>query len=180
MAENILYSKGEPLKQRTFTVELTDSTMTDFFNKCYQDGTTPAEVLEGFINDLVCGSHTRGSDERMYAEQYYDRCCYGMFAEDTFCRFLLIDYRMDELREAQDRRQVAAADLACYEEHPEEDPEGKEAGFLREELREAEDEINEIYKDYAERTTDPEPMDKALQGVCDYLAGLETMKGGRQ
>lgn len=180
MAENILYSKGEPLKQRTFTVELTDSTMTDFFNKCYQDGTTPAEVLEGFINDLVCGSQTRGSDERMIAGQYYDRCCYGMFAVDTFCRFCLIDYRMDELREALERKQDAAADLAYYEDHKEEDPDGTEAAFLRDNLREAEDEINEIYRDYADQTADPEPMDKALQGVCDYLAELETMKGGRQ
>lgn len=180
MAENILYSKGEPLKQRTFTVELTDSTITDFFNKCYQDGTTPAEVLEGFINDLVCGSHTRGSDERMIAGQYYDRCCYGMFAADTFCRFCLIDYRMDELREALEQKQDAAADLAYYEDHKEEDPDGTEAAFLRDNLREAEDEINEIYRDYADHTADPEPMDKALQGVCDYLAELETMKGGRQ
>lgn len=177
MAENILYSKGEPLQERKITVELTEDTFKRFIEKCYQDGTTPAEVLEGFINDLVCGSHTRGSDERMYAEQYYDRCCYGMFAEDTFCRFLLIDYRMEDLREALDRKQDAAADLAYYAEHPEEDPDGKETSFLREDLQEAENEIKELYQDYTDHTEDPEPMDRALQGACDYLAAL---KGGEK
>ncbi len=77
--ENILYSKGEPLKKHRFTVELTDSTFEAFKRMLENDNTTPAEVLEGFINDLVCGSHTRGSDERMYAQQYYDRCGYGYF-----------------------------------------------------------------------------------------------------
>ena len=77
--ENILYSKGEPLKKRRFTVELTDSTFEAFKEMLERDNTTPSEVLEGFINDLVCGSHTRGSNERMYAQQYYDRCGYGYF-----------------------------------------------------------------------------------------------------
>lgn len=177
MAENILYSKGEPLQERRFTVELTEDTFQRFIEQCYRDGTTPAEVLEGFINDLVCGSQTRGSDERMIAQQYYDRCCYGMLAEDTFCRFCLIDYRMDELREALEQKQYAAEDLAYYEEHPEEDTNGKEDAFLREELREAEDAITEIYKYYTRHSKDPEPMDKALRGVCDYLAAL---KGGKE
>jgi len=47
-------------KKRAFTLELTDEDTADFIRKCYQDGTTPAEVLEGFINDLIAGSRTRG------------------------------------------------------------------------------------------------------------------------
>ena len=74
--ENLLYSKGEPLKKHRFTLKLTDSTYAAFKNLVKDDGTTAAEVLEGFINDLVCGPYTRGSDERMYAEEYYERCGY--------------------------------------------------------------------------------------------------------
>ena len=74
--ENILYSKGEPPKTRRFTVKLTDDTYKRFIEMVERDGTTSAEVLEGFINDLVCGSYTRGSDERMLAQEYYDRCGY--------------------------------------------------------------------------------------------------------
>lgn len=48
-----------------------------FEKKCTLDGTTPAEVLEGFIADLVLGVSSHGSDEEMLASQYYDRCGYG-------------------------------------------------------------------------------------------------------
>lgn len=65
------------LKKHRFTVELTEDTFQAFKDKLQADGTTPAEVLEGFINDLVDGTFTRGSDERMLAHQYYDRCGYG-------------------------------------------------------------------------------------------------------
>ena len=67
------------VKKRAFTLELTDADTAAFIEKCFRDGTTPAEVLEGFINDLVDGSYTRGSDERMLASDYYERCGYGFF-----------------------------------------------------------------------------------------------------
>lgn len=173
--ENILYSKGEPLEKRTFTVELTQDTFNRFIEKVYADGTTPSEVLEGFINDLVCGSHTRGSDERMYAEQYYDRCCYGDFDPLTFVRFLLIHYRMDELRDCMERKQDAADDLAYYAEHPDEDADGKDSALMREVIQEADDEIKELYQEYIETAdADAEPFDKAMHGVSVFL---EAMKG---
>ena len=79
--ENLLYSKGEPLKKHRFTLKLTDSTYEKFKILLKDDKTTVAEVLEGFINDLVCGSYTRGSDERMLAYQYYERCGYPYYDE---------------------------------------------------------------------------------------------------
>ena len=89
MKENLLYTNNEPLRQRNFAVELTDRDAAAFLEMCYRNGTDPAEVLAGFINDLVCGSHTRGSDERMYAQQYFERCCYDLCAPETFLRYLL-------------------------------------------------------------------------------------------
>ena len=66
-------------RRRNFRLELSDEDVRSFTDKCRDDGTTPEEVLEGFINDLIGGSQTRGSDERMLARQYYDRCGYGYF-----------------------------------------------------------------------------------------------------
>lgn len=178
MAENIMYSKGEPLQERTFTVELTEDTFTRFIEMVYRDGTTPAEVLEGFINDLVCGSHTRGSDERMYASQYYKRCMYGDFDPLTFCRFILRDYgSIDVIRDSLEKKQDAAADLAYYTEHLDEDPDGKEAAFMRSIIQEADEEIKELYQEYTDTAgTDAEPMDEALKGVSVFL---EALKGGK-
>lgn len=66
----------EELKKHRFTVELTDETFRAFKELLKNDNTTPSEVLEGFINDLVDGEYSRGSDERMLAQQYYSRCGY--------------------------------------------------------------------------------------------------------
>jgi hypothetical protein len=49
----------------------------EFVELCERDGVEPAEVLRGFIADLcelrTEDYNTGGSDERMLAEQYYDR-----------------------------------------------------------------------------------------------------------
>jgi hypothetical protein len=49
----------------------------EFIAMCKGDEVNPAEVLRGFIADLcelrTKEYHTGGSDERMLAEQYYDR-----------------------------------------------------------------------------------------------------------
>lgn len=52
----------------------------EFVALCQRDGVEPEVVLRGFIADLCelrTGSyHTNGSDERMLAEQYYERVGY--------------------------------------------------------------------------------------------------------
>lgn len=76
-------------------------------------GLTVSELLQGFIGDLIDGRHTHGSDERMYAEQWFERCGYKHFSEETLLRHLLEhDYDVDDF-------------LTSYEEHKlyKEDPE---------------------------------------------------------
>ena len=178
MKENLLYSNNEPLRQRNFAVELTDRDAAAFLEMCYRDGTTPAEVLAGFINDLVCGAHTRGSDERMYAQQYFERCCYDLCAPETFLRYLLDSGYLPDIVDCMECRDDAAADLAYYDEHPD-DPDGT-ADFLqdlRDTVQDADAEIQNIYTAYTEHTKQPEALDAALQGVRDYLTELEKMKG---
>ena len=65
--------------KKPFVLKLSDEDYREFSEKCFFDGISPEEVLEGFICDLIDGSQTRGSDERMLAEQYYDRCGYSYF-----------------------------------------------------------------------------------------------------
>ena len=159
--------------ERKISVKLTSRTVTAFLEKCYQDGTTPEEVLEGFINDLVDGDATRGSDERMYAQQYYERCGYDVFAEKTFCSFLLMNAYMDDIQYNFDIKDQTADDLSAYAEHPEEQG-AEDVDFLTSVQREAEEEINRIYKEYADRTDNAEPFAQAVQSVRNYLAAIET------
>ena len=52
----------------------------EFVSMCESDGVEPEQVLRGFIADLchprTADYNTHGSDERTYAERYYDRCGY--------------------------------------------------------------------------------------------------------
>ncbi len=59
----------------------------EFIQLCQHDGIDPELVLRGFIADLceliswadaprTDGYHSNGSDERMYAQQYYRRVGY--------------------------------------------------------------------------------------------------------
>ena len=62
------------IRPRMFMLDLSDGDMAQFARLAEEYGTTPAEILQGFICDLVDGSQTNGSDERLFAEQYLDRC----------------------------------------------------------------------------------------------------------
>lgn len=35
------------------------------------------------------GTYSNGSDERMYAEQWFERCWFGMFPDFTFLKYLI-------------------------------------------------------------------------------------------
>ena len=52
-------------------------------------GLTVSELLESFIADLICGKESNGSDERMYAQQWLDRCAFSRMGKDTLLRYLL-------------------------------------------------------------------------------------------
>ena len=99
----------ETIKPRTITVNLSDADVRRLAEKSGEGGLTISELLENFIGDLVDGTYSNGSDERMYAEQWYQRCWFAMFSDDTFLKFLLLwgdldDYidLMDELQKEKD------------------------------------------------------------------------------
>lgn len=178
--ENILYTKGEPLKKRSFSLELTEDTITRFIQKVYEDGTTPAEVLEGFINDLVCGSHTRGSDERELAAQYYDRCGYGFLFQGehkTFTQWLLCDFSMEEAAAALEDKRDYEEEVKYLKKHPEEAEEG-ELERLEGYIRNCTAKLEELHKDYARKTTKPETLEEGLKGVSDYMEVMNRAKEG--
>lgn len=56
---------------RNFTLNLSTADALRLFDKAGSVGLTPSELLENFIGDLVCGTYTNGSDERMYANDWF-------------------------------------------------------------------------------------------------------------
>lgn len=159
----------QELLPRQFVLNLTDEDMQDFFTLAHSKGTTPTEILQGFICDLVNGSQTRGFDERIYAERYLDRCCYDI-SPQTFLSWLLEYGRLEEMRDALETRDFAAADIKYYEEHPEDGT----PDFIAELLRtreEAERDMEDLFQQYA----GGQNMTEGIEGVKAFLAELETV-----
>lgn len=64
----------ETIRSRTIEVKLSDADVKRISEKAAAHGLTVGELIENFIGDLVCGTYSNGSDERMYAEQWFERC----------------------------------------------------------------------------------------------------------
>ena len=69
------------IKPRTFLVDLSDADVDRLAREAANAGMTMADLLKNFIGDLVDGTYSNGSDERMCAEAWYDRCGFSHFAE---------------------------------------------------------------------------------------------------
>lgn len=77
------------IKERKITVKLSDKDCNRLARKCGKHGLTVGELIENFIGDLVGGTYSNGSDERDYAERWFERCWFGMFQEPTLLNHLL-------------------------------------------------------------------------------------------
>lgn len=168
-------------KKRAFTLELTDKETKAFIEQCFRDGTTPAEVLEGFICDLTGAERTRGSDEGMLAGQYYERCGYGFFFSGeyrTFTQWLLSDYGIETVAEALDDIKTLEEEIAYLKEHPDECEEG-ELEDLGAQITDCKADIEERYQEYTSETNKPDTLEEGLKGVREYLEMIDSiMKGG--
>lgn len=51
-------------------------------------GIKVSELLENFVNDLVYGTYTNGSDERLHANEWFDRCGFDNCNRNTFLQYL--------------------------------------------------------------------------------------------
>lgn len=83
------------IKERTFSLKLSDADVERLYKKAGQVGISPEEVLEQFIGDLIDGTYTNGSDERMLANNWFERCDFSMFREQSFLKYLLVYRNID-------------------------------------------------------------------------------------
>ena len=77
------------VKERRITVKMADSDCDRLARKCVKSGITIGELIQSFIGDLIDGTYSNGSDERDYADKWFERCWFGMFPEPTLLNHLL-------------------------------------------------------------------------------------------
>ncbi len=71
------------IRERTLLLNLSDADCNRLLKKAAMYRLTVAELLQNFIGDLVDGTYSNGSDERMMAQDWFDRCCFGIQKEAT-------------------------------------------------------------------------------------------------
>ena len=76
----------ETIRERKITVKLSDADCDRLARKCGKHGLTIGELIENFVGDLVGGTYSNGSDERDYADQWFERCWFGMYMYDGFLK----------------------------------------------------------------------------------------------
>lgn len=164
------------VKPRSFTLDLSDADVRRLYEKAYTDDITPAELLQGFIGDLLGGTYTHGSDERELASAYYDRCCYEFSRTGSLLEWALYDYRLDDIADALEQIDDAAGDLEYYAQHPD-DPDGT-PDFIQElhDIKaEAESELQDIYSEYAAGKDKPQPLSEGIAAIRRYMDELQSM-----
>ena len=85
--------------QRTISIRLYQDEVEELCRKSGKVGLSIGELFENFVADLICGTHTNGSDERMYIEQWFDRCYFSIMPEETFLSYLLEMREIDSVLE---------------------------------------------------------------------------------
>lgn len=151
----------ETIRPRTIEVKLSDEDVKRISEKAGAHGLTVGELIENFIGDLVCGTYSNGSDERAFAEQWFERCWFGMFPDLTFLRYLIEWGGLDEVMDAWEEK----ADIADWQEEIEEN---KRA-------------LAEYWKEYTEQQKEYESgtFDEEMKQVLDYWQEYQQFLEGK-
>ncbi|MBP1550478.1 MAG: hypothetical protein J6A05_10800, partial [Oscillospiraceae bacterium] len=108
------------IKPRTFKLKLSDADVIRIFEFAAKSSITPEELLENFIGDLVYGTYTNGSDERIAANEWYDRCGFCVGSNSSFLKYIIeFDYieqvmeLLNDIDNANDEMKLLIVTLAC-------------------------------------------------------------------
>ena len=82
--------------KRKMTLSLDKKDWPRLFEKAAGAGLSPEELIEHFINDLICGEHSNGGDERDLASAWYNRCWFSHGSPETLLQYLINYGNLDE------------------------------------------------------------------------------------
>lgn len=145
--------KEPKCKQYTIQVNLPEEDALCFAKKAGAYGLTVGQLIENFIADLICGEFSNGSDERMYANLWLDRCGFAMFTDRTFLRYLIEYDMIKEILSLWTELQEAKRDIAYYEESPDQAEPG-EVEEIKEYLQDTQEQIDQHWNRYCQMKTE--------------------------
>ncbi len=136
-------TENKTIRKRNITVNLSDEDCERLLIKCGGHGLTVGQLMENFINDLVGGTQSNGSDEREYVNQWFERCWFGMFPESTLLNHLIcMGHVPEEYLDTLDNIETARKEKEHLAEHPEEANE--EAQYIDDDIEMWEEELKDM------------------------------------
>ncbi len=166
----------ETIKPRTITLNLSDADVKRLAEKSGEGGLTISELLENFIGDLVARTYSNGSDERMYAEQWYQRCWFAMFSDDTFLKFLLLWGNLDDYIDLMDELESNKKEIIEMTSDAEEYS-SEERDELQEYINDLQKEIDYYWDSFLEQKSQKESFvfEKEIENIMAWKSQLDTI-----
>ncbi|MEG0943251.1 MAG: hypothetical protein RSF86_06435 [Angelakisella sp.] len=173
------------IKNRQITLAISDADVRRICEKAGQAGLTVPELLQNFIGDLVGGTYSNGSDERAYAQQWFDRCWFGAMPDETFLRYLIntsdtksMVFRWNSIQENKlDLAQAEASlqtqgltdeDMAAIQEV---------IDYCKEEITYDMDELAKLFADYKKFGGTDSSLEAGMEKVLKWQAEMELLSG---
>ena len=163
------------IKERQFAIKLSDADVERLYKKSGTAGLTPEELLENFVGDLVCGTYTNGSDERMYAEQWFDRCGFSLGEKKSFLGYILYWGYYDDASELLDDIDETKSDIAALDENDKEYDEDKE--FFEAIIDERQQELDDYFEEYCDSNLNHGSYSDEIQKVTEFRKKLNAVLG---
>ena len=109
----------ETIKPRAYSLNLSDADVKRIAKKAGAYGLTVSELLENFIGDLVAGTYSNGSDERIYADRWAERCWFSLDPEKNLVQYLCEAWEFDfsDLTEVLERIADIKSDIEITEKN---------------------------------------------------------------
>lgn len=140
------------IREKNIKIRLSEADCERVARLCGKHGITVPQLLENFIGDLVSGTYSNGSDERDLADQWFNRCWFGMFPDKTLINFLMDDWYHEPESIFELEKDIAEnTDLLEYlikEQEEEGEDNEEEIEALKIDIQAWEDELEEIKIDF--------------------------------
>lgn len=161
------------IQKRDISLNLSTADVGRLATKAASAGLTIPELLENYIGDLVSGTYSNGSDERDFANRYFERCGFEYMARKSFLRYIIwnegsVDYVMVNWDTYECAKEV------LNDDDPEITPQERE--YAKEDMDGALSELLEYYTQYqAWAGSEAESLESGVENVINWQRSLREL-----
>ncbi|MBQ0066596.1 MAG: helix-turn-helix domain-containing protein [Phascolarctobacterium sp.] len=167
------------IKPRTITLNLSDADCYRLAQKSGGCGLSVSELLENFIGDLVDGTYSNGSDERMNANAWFERCGFSWLFDKNLLTYLIewgnINNFLEELHDLEEAQESVSywVSNATTKEDVETLEEEKEY------LADLQGVIDEYINEYFQDNPNHKSKEEELESVIKWREEMEVLINGK-